>query len=1141
VRARSYDFDGLLDLSSIRDAASKRASFRQAVASLARSGAFDGPSPLDGIAPAVLAEGVRAALDSGFFDDLDWLSPASAGVALYELGAALPPGNEKRELGRRVLSRLNEGTAEVFAAIATRMALGTRKGLGGGPLRARIGLLFAATPGAVDAGPLAYALVSRRELAREWIAQPSTGSLPARRLASRILERAAVVAARRASAGDDFAPRVFATEAVASPFARLLADREPLVWRHAAVARGLLAGVSSSAWKQTTEGLAPRLTPTEWRRAAVSLAAAIATAPERALARAKDLVRSPLAGQDKGLVATMVWGLPVALDAEPEAAEQLLDAIVDADASGAAEGIAAIARDVAGEAGRRAVATARAVLADRIAGQVDDEIERMVLRALAEELSPQRSGDASVRDAVATALQAFVDTGARDAHTAAIEALESAAVALSTLEGLGSPGARNVPALALRTTVLLLRDLDAGLLESSTLADLLHLAPRDARRGGEDEQARLDELFDRLGGWLLEHEKRPSSSRPGEIGMSGRRLRALLHLVDAEAVPVDEGDDAPRAARVRARRVETVRSLLERLGHDRRSPLHRTLCATLARALDALVREGACEAVEAMLVVASRIEEGPDLATLSEASMSPDVSAMLASWARFTRASAQEEPLPLVHERSTPAPIEAPPDSASIDDRPQTSSKVEPLFELAAALGDDGSGRAEGVRAVLLRIARALQSICNAPARKALLDAATVGIDALAGAVHAYSQLETIATRRLFGDDDATPTSTINVSAAGRLATMLARIADPVQLNAANAIAESIVEVRRLTPPALAKLVGDVLYQALELPLSPKDVEVPSVSALAVADELPAWLGPRRTIGGFYIVRPLGAGAAASVFVAKRTEDRHDVDAELFALKTPDYSGAAARSLSEREFLAIFRDEASALLGLPHSPNLARFVTFDLGAKPKPILVMELIQGPTLERFVAAAGAPPSAGPVASCGRAFEILDGVLAGLEVMHGHHIAHLDVKPSNVILREGRTPALVDFGLAGRQIRPGCATGPYGAPEIWGIVPDDVHGSLSPLPADIYAFGALAFEVLTGHTLFDADSETAIISKHLMHDGDPPPLAVLANYRPLVELLQHCLRRDPRQRWTATQLRAGLRAVASVMKDFSWPLAQ
>ena len=287
MRTRTYDLDGLLELPHIRDAASRRASFRQGLANLARAAAVDGPSPLDGIAPDALARSAKSALDGGLFEDLDWLSPAAVGVALYELASALPAGTEKRELGRRVVARLNEGSAEVFAAVATRMALGTRKGLTGPGVRARVALLFSARGGAVDAGPLAFAFASRRELAREWIAQPSTGSLPARRLAARMLERAAVAAARRASQGDDFAPRVFSTDQIAGAFARLLADREPLVWRHAAVARGILAGISAPHWKAIVDALHPRLTPTEWRRGAVSMVAAIATTPERALPRAR--------------------------------------------------------------------------------------------------------------------------------------------------------------------------------------------------------------------------------------------------------------------------------------------------------------------------------------------------------------------------------------------------------------------------------------------------------------------------------------------------------------------------------------------------------------------------------------------------------------------------------------------------------------------------------------------------------------------------------------------------------------------------------------------------------------------------------------------------------------------------------------
>lgn len=197
VARPSPRFHGLLSLPTLRDATQRRTAFRQGLATLARSASASGPSPLEGVPPDQILAAVRTALDNQFFEDLDWLSPAGVGVALYELGTALPSGPEQRDLGRRVLLRLHAGTAETFATIATRMVRSTRKGPFGAAFRARVSLVFSAPPWAVNAGPLAYAFVTRRARP-EWIGARSTGPLPARRLAARMIERAAMVAARRA-------------------------------------------------------------------------------------------------------------------------------------------------------------------------------------------------------------------------------------------------------------------------------------------------------------------------------------------------------------------------------------------------------------------------------------------------------------------------------------------------------------------------------------------------------------------------------------------------------------------------------------------------------------------------------------------------------------------------------------------------------------------------------------------------------------------------------------------------------------------------------------------------------------------------------------------------------------------------------
>ena len=134
-----------------------------------------------------------------------------------------------------------EGDAETFVVLATSLAAESKRTLTGAPIRARVALALEQPIGSpVSADRLALALISRPDLRREWLSDPATGSLPSRRLAARLLERAARECARRVAQGDAGSLRAFQEPAVQAAWQLLLADRESLVWRHVAVARGLL-------------------------------------------------------------------------------------------------------------------------------------------------------------------------------------------------------------------------------------------------------------------------------------------------------------------------------------------------------------------------------------------------------------------------------------------------------------------------------------------------------------------------------------------------------------------------------------------------------------------------------------------------------------------------------------------------------------------------------------------------------------------------------------------------------------------------------------------------------------------------------------------------------------------------------------
>ncbi len=1116
---RPNPVEALLALPRLELPEERRASFRQAVAALGATTRITGPPPLDDVDGKDLVRAVGVALEAGLCDELDWITPGKAAVALFELSSALPPGRERRELGRRVFARLYEGNAETFAAVAARMALGNARPLEAPTLRARVGLVLDMPIGSsINADPLALAIASRRELTTQWIGAASTGALPARRLAAKLLEHAAREALTMAQQGDQQPRRVLVDGFNRPALERLLADREPLVWRHAAVARGLLATLDPRLQGEIEQGLDPGLNPTAWRRASVSIVAAAVADPAGGLKQCHGLLDSPIARRDPGIVATMVWGTPRLVEAEPDAAESLLERLATCGRPDVAEAVAELLADVVNPTfGAAAVERLRHDLGAR------RQADGPVLRALSDQALRQleRARDrGNVHDHIRQALQAFELSGAREAHEQALSAVQAAQREVIEIAACDPEEEATLPELLTR-----LSDIDTATLESNRLTNLLLLG----RRPGDSDTSvpEMERIYDGIGTWALDAEEAVDETAEWtqiRTVARQRRLRTLLHLVDLETASHADGDAG--SARVRKRLRRTIEVLLQRLASGPDGAIHRILSAALARSCDAAVREGLADPSDVFLLVAHTLSDHETISAMGEASANPDVRGPLVALHRFL-------------EGSTADPLED--DAAGMagnvrtslaDDNPaDLTQQARSVLVLSHALGASGSHRGEALRQVVLALGRALEAVANARGLSDLQESAGAGTSPTGDVEAACDDLRRLvsgARRRVLG---AEARADIEVVAdVAPISALVERATSGIPPNPQQTVM-AMTELVADLPAGFASAVWAVMERVSSLPVHAA-ADVFAIPLGKRRPALPGWLLPRRTIGAFYVVRALGAGGVSSVFEARRYEERHDKHAESFALKVPQYDPTTARQLSEQEFMQLFRDEAGALLSLPQHSNLARFVNFDLAARPKPILVMELIGGSSLDRLVRSRALTLTA--------IQDHLDGVLAGLEAMHRVGVGHLDLKPSNVILRGGEVPVLVDFGLSGRQLRPGCGTLEYVAPEVLGVVPRG-H-SPSPLAADLYSFACTAFELLTTTLLFDGDDEMSIMGQHVAHDGWPPKLAALAASPELEDLavvLAACLRRDPRNRPDVTATRRALQSCRSRLETASWPL--
>ncbi len=1076
---RSY-LAAFATLHTLATAEERRQVARQGLAALADIAGRE-PAPLEGIPTDQLLLAVRTALGDGLLTTFDWLSPASAAIAMFELAQALPAGAERRELGRRVLTWLREADHATFVRLLIAFARTSPKIVAAEGLRARLAVVLAApltAPGTI--GELAIGLLAQPALARSWVEEPATGSLPGRRLAARILAHGAREAVRRYDAGDRGGVRVLARPGVRAALARLLGDREALVSRFASIARGILAHVDPDLASEIDRELRPAATNTEVRRGAASAAAAL----ERggAAKRWTDVLVER-AAKEPGVGRGAILGLAGLAIVSPTEADAFATKLVARAPLESAEALAELRREEATsllpEATTAALAWTREQM--RVDPDPKDDGRWALLHALEGELDGAVVTE-GIGVPIEEARKALDDGDVARALRAAKAAVDEITEAADWLER-----ATDDDPIDRRHSMRLLRDLDRELLADNALPAVLALA-------GDNDPARMQ--FSRalaaIEAALLAHEREPERGAVAHGGLRIARLRALVRLLDGVRA-TNDADLEPRLA--------AVRQLMARAQLDH-SPLRRAVWAAMTRAGDALLRDGHAELTDLWFAWTIAFPDD-DFAIVREASMVPEIESSFAAYAQLQQATWE---------------------AADPDDADALHMVIERLGELTDALPPEQSPRVESVRLALARLGNQLTRL-TAVTNQQAVGAGT--LDAIATELGALAR-RGFGARKRIGVEAVDRSSDLELAVRGIETVLASRERESRSAALDEAIAASIDESRSCLPPALATAIERVLVWLARRPIDRSTAATTAAHDVA----LPGWVPLSRMLGGFYVVRPIGSGAGGSVLLAARAEERTRADRELVAVKVPDYSGDAARNLSEQEFERMFREEAGALLALPRHPNLARFITFDASAQPKPILVMEFVRGTNLERTL-------EAGEL-TMPRALAIIDDLLAGLEAMHAVRIAHLDVKPPNLVLREGAGHAvLVDFGLAGRQIRAGCGSAYYGAAEVWTEDPS----MFEPFPTDVYAAACVAFQVLTQSLLIRGDNLKEVIDQHFAKQPAADVLGQLARDRKLAslaELVRAAVARDPKRRPTVARLRAGFAAIAPELRTLRWPIA-
>lgn len=293
--------------------------------------------------------------------------------------------------------------------------------------------------------------------------------------------------------------------------------------------------------------------------------------------------------------------------------------------------------------------------------------------------------------------------------------------------------------------------------------------------------------------------------------------------------------------------------------------------------------------------------------------------------------------------------------------------------------------------------------------------------------------------------------------------------------------------------------VGTLLDSVLDRSPESRDR---SIDDEAAVDSTQSSLTPGQRLGRYEVLDLLGSGGMGSVYRALDPSLGREVAIKALARTFRGDSASLRR----------FEREARVLATLSH-PNIATIYGFER-LDGSPYLILERIDGETLaDRLMR--GALPVESALGVAGQ-------IVAGLEEAHGKGVVHRDLKPSNVMLTPDGRVKLVDFGLA-KTSGPGPALDISAEPITSpGVVlgtarymsPEQVKGENVDTRTDVWAFGCVLYEMVTGRPAFAGRSVSEVVAAVLRDDPDWQALPAKAPQR-VGRLLRRCLRRDPRMR--------------------------